>query len=121
MTRRRPRRERESASAVFSTGMHSRDGLPRRPVERPARAGHTDARPMSREPRPLPPDLGSAFRISTARRAGASIARMRATDLDRPFWGVRTVRAHGAVHAVHESGGSLEEREANPLARIRAY
>jgi hypothetical protein len=76
---------------------------------------------MSREPRPLPSGLGSAFRVSTARRAGASIGRMRATDLERPFWGVRTVRVHGEVREMRGSGGSQQAREVNALARIEAY
>ncbi|TWP32607.1 hypothetical protein [Leekyejoonella antrihumi] len=47
--------------------------------------------------KPLPPQLGTAFTISQARRAGASRGRMRAGDLRRPFHGVRVAGDLGSL------------------------
>lgn len=47
---------------------------------------------MGRSAAQLPESLGEVFRVSEAMRAGASAQRLRATDLDSPFRGVRRVR-----------------------------
>lgn len=38
----------------------------------------------------IPPALGDVFRVGHARALGVTHARLRARDLDSPFWGVRT-------------------------------
>jgi hypothetical protein len=48
---------------------------------------------MSREPRALPTDLGEQFAYAHARAMGASRKRLRASDLESPFRGVRRVIA----------------------------
>ncbi len=52
---------------------------------------------MPRHPTPLPAALGRVFRTDEARARGATEGRLRAGDLDRPFRGVRVIRA--AVHS----------------------
>ncbi|WCM55504.1 hypothetical protein JRG78_11340 [Microbacterium sp. EF45047] len=45
-----------------------------------------------RSPQPLPEGLGRRFSVQQARDAGVGAGRLRRTDLDRPFHGVRTRR-----------------------------
>ncbi|WP_298942928.1 hypothetical protein [uncultured Microbacterium sp.] len=44
---------------------------------------------MASRPTPLPPRLGPRFAVSAARDAGVTPRRLRAGDLEAPFWGVR--------------------------------
>jgi hypothetical protein len=63
---------------------------------------------MPSAPAPLPDGLGEAFGVAEARRAGASAARLRASDLEAPFWGVRRRVAQAA------------EVDDTPLGRTRS-
>lgn len=50
-------------------------------------------------PRPLDPGLGSTFRVGDALGVGVSRSRLRRSDLERPFHGVRSVPGSSAVRA----------------------
>lgn len=52
---------------------------------------------MPRPPQPLPPTLGDAFSCSAASVLGVSAKRLRASDLETPFRGVRRRRAEDVV------------------------
>ncbi len=41
----------------------------------------------------IPRELGRTFTVAAARHQGVSVSRLRAADLDRPFHGVRSIRA----------------------------
>lgn len=61
---------------------------------------------MPRPPQPLPPALGDAFSCSAASALGVSAKRMRASDLETPFRGVRRRRTED----VADSGPLAEDR-----------
>lgn len=77
-----------------------------------------------RTPRPLPPLLGDLFTFEQARASGVTPARLRASDLVRPFHGVR---ARGAVAETLRLGDrpfdslSDEQQQALIVARARAF
>ena len=63
-----------------------------RPVECHASASALPHTGRMRHPTPLPAGLGApAFSVAAARRAGVSRARLRASDLRRPHYGVRLI------------------------------
>lgn len=59
---------------------------------------------------PLPEDLGQVFTVASAMAAGVSESRLRSTDLDAPYRGVRVVRSHAGV-VDHGSGGAAAGEE----------
>lgn len=70
---------------------------------------------------PLPPPLDRmAFTVADARAAGVSATRLRARDLDRPFWGVRVQIDDGGSTALFDAGEAGEESAVH-LARLAAY
>lgn len=71
-------------------------------------------------PRPLPPQLGSAFSTADALAAGATHRRLRAKDLDRPFHGARRRKAITEADAEGPLA-SDRRRRAETLERARAY
>lgn len=73
---------------------------------RMSRGADCDDRRMPRPPQPLPPALGDAFSCSAASALGVSAKRMRASDLETPFRGVRRRRTED----VADSGPLAEDR-----------
>lgn len=71
---------------------------------------------MKRRSRPLPPGLGSQFSVSAALAAGVTEGRLRGSDLESPFWGVRSER-----FAASEADGITDEAAAELRHRIDAY
>ncbi|MFT4219903.1 MAG: hypothetical protein QM611_05240 [Microbacterium sp.] len=71
-----------------------------------------------RSPRPLPTALGAAFAVHDAKRLGVTDSRLRARDLDAPFWGVRA-RPAPPPRAGRDDVVDLEERDA--LRRIELF
>lgn len=67
-----------------------------------------------REPAELPPDLGSAFSVRKATDAGVGRGRLRSSDLERLFHGVRRVRAE-------DSEPTPESERLHALDLARAY
>jgi len=63
---------------------------------------------MTRTPSPLPPGLGDVFRVGRALDEGATSRRLRASDLEAPFHGVRRIPA------------SPSPEDHDPLAQDRA-
>lgn len=70
---------------------------------------------MSRRPAPLPPRLPAAFSVRDAQAAGVTLRRLRARDLDAPFWGVR--RRAGREDDDRDDELSPVAREGNRLRR----
>lgn len=72
---------------------------------------------------PLPDDLGPRFTVRQARDAGVSEGRLRRTDIDRPFHGVRVVTDAElpAGLEVDCRGRTLGAAEKTHLARALAY
>ncbi len=68
---------------------------------------------------PLPPDLGAVFSVADAIRAGVSRGRLRATDLAKPFHGVRAVRAHAPRHDLDRA--SAREASLEHIERAVAF
>jgi very-short-patch-repair endonuclease len=58
---------------------------------------------------PLPEELGPIFTVSSAKAAGVSESRLRSSDLDAPYRGVRVVR--GAVALQHEPSAAMDAGE----------
>lgn len=65
-------------------------------------------------PAPIPAQLGSTFSVEQARACGMSVDRLRASDLESPFRGVRAVRARPP-----SPGAPFETEKARELALIR--
>ncbi|WP_438353403.1 endonuclease domain-containing protein [Microbacterium sp. CJ88] len=57
----------------------------------------------------LPPDLGDVFSVRSAREAGVSPKRLRGSDLDRPFHGVRALPAVPDVDEL--TAGAAQRRD----------
>jgi hypothetical protein len=73
------------------------------------------------KPRPLPPNLrGGPFRVATALDEGVTSKRLRASDLERPFHGVRVGSAEVGVIGTSTPGVSESDR-AHHVARARSY
>lgn len=66
---------------------------------------------MSRHPRALPAELGTAFTPAQARAEGVTARRLRARDLERPFRGLVVVRPTGQAE---------EPEDTSPSARAQA-
>jgi hypothetical protein len=66
---------------------------------------------MSRHPRALPAELGTAFTPAQARAEGVTARRLRARDLERPFRGLSVVRP---------TGQEEEPEDTSPSARAQA-
>ncbi|WP_345800286.1 hypothetical protein AAIB33_12510 [Microbacterium sp. AZCO] len=78
---------------------------------------------MPRPPRSLPDSLDDSFRIGDAVRAGVTLGRLRALDLERPFRGVRTKRIIEAYAADEDESPLTIDRETRRavMRRVRAY
>lgn len=70
--------------------------------------------------RPLPPELGRTFALSEAYTAGVTPTRLRASDLDVPFRGVRT-HAMPPLPADPAPGALDRAERARVLRLIAAY
>lgn len=77
---------------------------------------------MGRPPNPLPPALSAAFTVVDARSFGVTAGRLRATDLDRPFHGVRlqSAASRDQLGEVRVLGEDIEVRRA-VMRRATAY
>ncbi|GAB3798833.1 hypothetical protein GCM10028798_11510 [Humibacter antri] len=69
---------------------------------------------------PLPRSLGSEFSVTLAASEGVTPARLRAGDLDAPFFGVRAVPRTDRVADGAAVGARANERRILALARARA-
>ncbi|MEV4687029.1 hypothetical protein MRBLWH3_001140 [Microbacterium sp. LWH3-1.2] len=73
--------------------------------------------------RPLPEDLGPRFSVRQAKSAGVSTGRLRRTDVDKPFHGVRVVSDATLPEELEMDrwGRALGPAERAHLARALAY
>jgi hypothetical protein len=70
---------------------------------------------------PLPPSLPPRFSVTQARAAGVTPARLRSSDLDAPFRGVRSTAAAVAADSYDRSGAPRGEGERAHIELARRY